>query len=280
MNLDSERLAGYLHGFFANPDLVRQMEQAGSVAAMHRWDSPVVFQETPMKTQAPPRQNGQARSVSYCFAVIRPNAHLTERYCQMMAQNSSGRKDGRLSDQDLLAEVLSSRYLEMNHDIVMFPSWFNHARVCQKRSREILTTMNWTSFRDLKEENMSQFVAKYGAVHFSSVFAPEWTGSLAQKEAAMDGVSGDEFLWDIGPLGGWIHKDDYLRNFLLPMWLQLRNIYAKKTSDLATNLARMVGCENPTQGLSRAIVTLMSHEIRELEDEGSSARAEALASRA
>ena len=88
--------------------------------------------------------------------------------------------------------------------------------------------MKWDSFRDLKAESVSQFVAQYGAVHFSSVFAPEWEGSLAQKQAAMDGVSGHEFIWDIGPLGAFIHKDEYLSNFLIPLWLQLRNIYAQK----------------------------------------------------
>jgi hypothetical protein len=61
--------------------------------------------------------------------------------------------------------------------------------------------MKWDSFRDLKAESVSQSVAQYGAVHS---------------------------IWDIGPLGAFIHKDDYLSNFLLPLWLQLRNIYAKK----------------------------------------------------
>ena len=67
-------------------------------------------------------------------------------------------------------------------------------------------------------------------VHFSSVCALEWEGSLAQKQAAMDGVSGNKSIWDIGPLGAFIHKDDYLSNFLLPLWLQLRNIYAKSNT--------------------------------------------------
>ena len=98
-----------------------------------------------MQSRAPHRYHGQARNVSYCFAVIRPNPQLAERYCELMAQ-TGGKQDARLSDQALLAEVLGSRYLEMNHNIVMVPSWFNHARVCEKRSQEILRTMEWTSF--------------------------------------------------------------------------------------------------------------------------------------
>jgi len=108
------------------------------------------------------------------------------------------------------------------------------------------------------------------------LLSAEWEGSIEQKDAAMRGVSGDEPVWNIHSLQPWIFKDDHLGNFLVPLWLRLRDIYAEKKSNLAMNLARMVGCENPTQGLSRAIVTLMSHEIRELEEEGSSAGSGAL----
>jgi hypothetical protein len=138
MNLDGESLAQYLHGFYADVALVKQTEQAGHVAVMHRWDSRVVFQDATMQSRASHHHSGQARSVSYCFAVIRPNPQLADRYCQLMAQNFGGRTATTLSDQSLLSEILGSKYLEMNHDIVMFPSWFNHARVNQKQSREIL----------------------------------------------------------------------------------------------------------------------------------------------
>jgi len=158
----------------------------------------------------------------------------------------------------------------MNHDIVMFPSWFNHAKLNEKRSQLILETMKWTSFRDLPKESVRQFVEQFGAVHFSSVFAPEWEGSIAQKHAAMKSVSGDEEVWNTQCLGPWTFKDDYLRNFLVPLWLQLRDIYASKKSNMAINLAKIVGCENPTHGLARAIVTLISHEVKELQEESSS----------
>jgi len=36
MILDGERMAQYLHGFYAKPSLVQQMEQSGHVAVMHR----------------------------------------------------------------------------------------------------------------------------------------------------------------------------------------------------------------------------------------------------
>jgi hypothetical protein len=116
--LDGERLAQYLHGFYADQCLVAQMANAGNVAAMHRWDSRVTFQDTPMRLRAPYGKKGLARSVSYCFAVIRPNPHLAERYCQLMAQSSREQRGATLSDQALLAEVLGSHYHEMNHNIL------------------------------------------------------------------------------------------------------------------------------------------------------------------
>jgi hypothetical protein len=204
------------------------MEQSGHVAVMHRWDSRVIFQDTPMTSRTPNRENGKEQNVSFCFAVIRPNAQLAERNCQLMAQNAGGDKKERLSDQALLAEVLRSDYLEMNHDIVMFPSWLSHSKVNEKRSCEILKAMEWTSFRTVTKENVSQFVKQFGAVHFSNVFAPEWQGSTAQKYEAMRSVSGDELIWNTHSLEPWIFKDDYLSNFVLPLWLRLRNIYAEK----------------------------------------------------
>jgi len=55
MILDGERMAQYLHRFYADPSLVRQMEQSGHVAVMHRWHSSVIFQDTPMTSRTPYR---------------------------------------------------------------------------------------------------------------------------------------------------------------------------------------------------------------------------------
>jgi len=117
---------------------------------------------------------------------------------------------------------------------------------------------------------VQQFVEQFGAVHFSCVFAPELDGDIAQKLAAMKSVSGSNELWRKDFLGPWIDKDDYLQHFLMPLWLQLRDTYAEKKSNMAINLAKVVGCENQTHGLSRAIVTLISHETKKLPPDGSS----------
>jgi hypothetical protein len=84
----------------------------------------------------------------------------------------------------------------------------------------------------------------------------------------MKSANGSNEIWGNGLFGPWIDKDDYLQHFLLPLWLQLRDTYAEKKSNLAINLAKIVGCENPTQGLSRAIVTLISHEVKKLPPDG------------
>ena len=81
-------------------------------------------------------------------------------------------------------------------------------------------------------------------------------------------------IWNTHFLGPWICKADYLSNFVLPLWLRLRNIYAEKKNILAQSLSKKVGYENPSSGLSRAIVTLMSHEIHELNEASSSSKEE------
>jgi hypothetical protein len=90
----------------------------------------------------------------------------------------------------------------------------------------------------------------------------------------MKSVSGDEPVWNTHSVDTWIFKDDYSSNFVVPLWLRLRNIYAEKKNSLAQSLSKKVGYENPSSGLSRAIVTLMSHEIHELNEASSSSKKE------
>ena len=35
-------------------------------------------------------------------------------------------------------------------------------------------------------------------------------------------------VWNTHSLDPWIFKEEYLSNFVLPLWLRLRNIYAEK----------------------------------------------------
>ena len=81
-------------------------------------------------------------------------------------------------------------------------------------------------------------------------------------------------VWNTHSLEPWIFKEDYLSNFVLPLWLRLRNIYAEKKNILAQSLSKKVGYENTSHGLSRAIVTLMSHEIHELNEASSLSKKE------
>ena len=118
--LNEERLADLLEGFVTDKALIERLEKCGNVAVMQRIDSRVDF-NAPMKAREGKwHQYSGQRPVSYCFAVIKPSEELTESYMQKMAAGTT-RSKGVLSDQDLLAEVLRSRYLGFNHDVIMFP---------------------------------------------------------------------------------------------------------------------------------------------------------------
>ncbi len=69
---------------------------------------------------------GSSPPVSYCFAIIKPSQHLTSKYQAAMETETSANKGGRLSDQDMLAEVLNEGHVVLPHNVVMFPSLFNH----------------------------------------------------------------------------------------------------------------------------------------------------------
>ena len=66
-------------------------------------------------------------------------------------------------------------------------------------------------------------------------------------------------------LGAYHDEDiayaDYLDNFLMPLWMQLRRSYANKKDALARSIASVIGATNPTEGLSRSLVTLLNHRI-------------------
>ena len=81
--MNEERLADLLQGFVTDKALAQRLETCGSVAVMHRIDSRVDF-NAPMKArdsgEGTWQQHSGPRSVSYCFAVIKPSEELTETY--------------------------------------------------------------------------------------------------------------------------------------------------------------------------------------------------------
>ena len=257
--LNAERLVEFLLGFVTDKSLKQRMEDCGNVAVMHRIDSRVDF-DAPMRAREGVWQPHQGpRSVSYCVAVIKPSEELTEKYMQMMAAGAR-RSKGTLSDQDLLGEVLASRYLELNHDVIMFPSWFNHANINHRRAVEILKTMEWESFDELQSEEIDHFIDRFGAVHFSASFSPIYDKSEDDKKRDLYNMGGQKS--HLGKHNGaTISNDAYIDNFLMPLWYKLRKLYESRRSELSTSIAQTVGSTNPTPGLSRAMVTLANRAI-------------------
>ena len=179
--MNAEKLVDLLHGFVADKSLTERLEACGHVAVMHRIDSRVDFNAPIKAREGDWHEQKGPRNVSYCFAVIKPSEQLTEKYMQKMAAGAQ-RWKGKLSDQDLLGEVLASRYLELNHDVIMFPSWFCHSNINHRRAVEILTTMEWESFNELQSRDIDDFIDRFGAVHFSASFAPAYDQSEADKK--------------------------------------------------------------------------------------------------
>ena len=173
------------------------------------------------------------------------------------------RSKGVLSDQDLLAEVLGSRYLELNHDVIMFPSWFNHANINHRRADEILKAMQWEDFDRLQPQQIDAFIESFGAVHFSASFAPAYDKTEDDKKLDLYNMGGQKtFLRN--QHGATISNEAYMEKFLMPLWQKLRLCYDSRRKQLQTSIAQAVGATDPTPGLSRALITLTNRAVRPL----------------
>ena len=260
--VNAEHLVNLLHSFVTDKALIGRLEACGNVAVMHRVDSRVDF-NAPMRSMTGNWQHhGGPRHVSYCFAVIKPSQQLTEKYMQTMAAAAT-RSKSVLSDQDLLGEVLWSRYLEMNHDVIMFPSWFNHSNINHRRANEILIAMQWGSFDEVQPQQIDDFIERYGVVHFSASFAPTYFKTEDEKKSELFHMGGKKKYLTMHD-GVTVSNEAYIDNFLMPLWLKLRQCYERRRSQLTESIVRAVGSTNPTPGLSRALITLMNRKIEPL----------------
>ena len=262
--LNPKRLARFLNSFVNDIETVRQLKDCGNVAVMQRVSSQVDWYSDFTPRFFPKTVNAHTgawerrhTNVSYCFGIIKPSPALAKKYMDMMA---SPGKSGVLSDQDLLGEVLASQYLEVNHNMVMFPSWFNHSNINHIRGKEILEAMEWKSFDEVPADGVTNFIDYFGAVHFSRNFDPRWDKGLEEKLDQMRQAGG--YKLDLGIYKGRkLGFESFLKNFLLPLWQELRAKYARKKRELHSEIAAIVGASNPTPGLARAVFTLFNHKI-------------------
>ena len=173
MILEPDEMGTFLHQFIKHEEKTKLLDDNGGIAVMSHVSSNVSW-TSDFIAKRQRRKNAHAHSqasVTYCFGVIRPNTELANRYKFLMEQKPA-RQDGRLSDQDLLCEFVGFKYLEMRLNMVMFPSWFNHANIMKDRAHEILSSMQWRRFSNVTPQDIAAFVKKFGAVHFSSAFNP------------------------------------------------------------------------------------------------------------
>ena len=263
MILDGDEMAHFLQQFITNQRKRQMLDECGGVAVMSRVTSNVSF-ESDFMAKGLRRKMAHAHSqanVSYCFGIIRPNTKLAERYASLMEQEPA-RQDGTLSDQDLLCEVVGNQYLGKTHSMVMFPSWFNHANIMKDRAHEILSSMNWRRFSEVTPEHIEEFVSKFGAVHFSSAFSPYWEQSYAHKLRVLARCPrGAPVLGEFN--GIHLNFHDYLKNFLGPLWLRLRHLHGLRVDALKSEVAKLVGCSDPTPGLGRLMVTLENMAVHD-----------------
>ena len=246
---------------FVDSKLYSEMLTDCGTAVMQRMDSVVDFDKNPTVRE----HKALYRPLSYCFAVIRPNKKLSDKYNAAMATDSS-RRSGRLSDQDLLSEVMRNKYMELPHNSIMFPSWFNHRDLSSRRAKEILNAMHWDNFDELTDDDVEQFIDQFGAVHFSNVFSPYTNDSLYSKREQIYGAGmGKNWILGKDARGLPIKNEDFTENFLIPLWEKMRERVTEEQDALIAEVSRVVGPQNPTPGLAKALMALTLARLKKLE---------------
>ena len=168
-----EKLAAYIARFHRCHDKDATILLPGGVMVMQRKLSKVTFGEEPQQLSQYDWTNfhheqGQM-PVSYCWAFIRPTVELAKRYEEHM--QAPALTSGLLSDQDLLAEVISNDYTKANHDFIGFPSWWVHSDICSERAKEVMEgNMKNDAPIHCWREYGETLAAKIGAFHLSKSF--------------------------------------------------------------------------------------------------------------
>ena len=265
--LNPEAMAKCLLDFGPNGHFGELLNQAGS-AVMQRRNSMVDFKAWPQikevigNRKAWGSKTAFVPTLSYCFALIRPTAELAKRYEQAM--RASGTKKSCLSDQDLLSEVLQSKHLELPHTFVMFPSWWNHSDIAERRVPEIMRTLGVSQIRKVTEQMIDEFVEKFGAVHFSRAFSMTDAGlnynSKRKLLLAASRLSEGAILTTYA--GQEISNGDFLTYFLMPVWENVVAKFDQQLEALHDVILESIGGEKPGLGLAKALVTLSSAKQR------------------
>ena len=238
----------------------KALQKTGSAVMQRLW-SAVDFEQEPQEYH--PNRKSTPTPVSYCFAIIKPSFELANQYEAAMAAEPSIQKGSRLSDQDLLGEVLKQGHVLLPHDLVMFPSWFNHTDWLDWQGKKLLATVGALSVEEFQDK-LPAFVDKSGAVHFSRVFS--MTNILDTEAAFLQQLIGankkrpNETLIYVG--ADAVTTTDWAKEFLLPLWRILHERFHAHKLITENAILAAIGCTPVSGGLAKAFVSLRSVQQR------------------
>ena len=199
--------------------------------------------------------------VSYCYAILKPGKDVSEDYEKMMTEPTPQR-NGILSDQVLLSEMISDNFLLMTHTFIAFPSWWCHYDIWKVRAREIMTWY-WNKIDDgvvSWKDIGAKAVEDFGAVHLSKSFdfvTNAETTEMKRKswQDAMAVTDPSEIFMTLGrtPIACW----DFL-NFMEGFWVALWEENERQRLKLWEITMEAVGTMPPRLGLAKMIVCLQA----------------------
>ena len=258
--LNEVALAEYLQKFLKSGPMENALQKTGSAVMQRLW-SAVDFEQEPQEYH--PNRKSTPTPVSYCFAIIKPSIELANQYEAAMAAEPSVQKGSRLSDQDLLGEVLKQGHVLLPHDLVMFPSWFNHTDWLDWQGQKLLATVDANSVEEFQGK-LPAFVEKFGAVHFSRVFS--MTNILDTEAAFLKQLIGSnkkkshETVISVG--ANAVTSEVWAKEFLLPLWRILHERFHAHKCITEKAILAAIGGTPVTGGLAKAFVSLRSVQQR------------------
>ena len=260
-------LALYISTFMAGGKFETTL-RPGSVMVMQRGLSEINFgAKPPQMTQQDLNSYHQEQGhmpVSYCWAFIRPTKELAERYEAYMKAPSP--KQGLLSDQDLLAEVIAIDWHKANHDFIAFPSWWVHWDICSRRAQEVMEhNMEFNKKKKDWRVYGADLANDIGAFHLSKSFDFEtnaqdiktkvagWISSM--KMSAHWGTR-DRYVWPESRTRRETYHDYIL--VLTGLWEALQQEQQNQVNALTAIIVDSVQELQPGLGMMKSLVTLLN----------------------
>ena len=187
---------------------------------------------------------------------------LAERYEAVMQQPASSQ--GLLSDQDLLAEVISTSFTLANHDFIAFPSWWVHYDIAHKRAQEVMEG-NMYKNKKIKDWRMygEALTTQIGAFHLSKSFdfytnsesleqkQQGWMRSMKWHERELE----HKYIWPEG--NRYETFSDYME-VLTGLWTDLIQKARDQRLELMDHIVKSVSHLQPGLGNMKALLSMLN----------------------